>query len=293
MTRGFAAVSLALVLTVALTACGAGTSTEILGRSKSASYVALGDSYTSAPGVGDTVDINGCYQATGNYPRIVAKSLGLNLDDRSCAGANSGSVVGRQMTILQKWVGPQIKGVTAHAKLVTFSLGANDFALYNFIYDICPKAAAAKTSNSPCTDADRAAAPGMDLAAKLQIVKSQVLSALRAVRRKAPAARVLVVGYPDLIPTSPCAAFPLAAGDVPFASRIISGLNSDLKAAATQTRSTYVDVFAVTHGHDICSADPWIAGEVDRAKGVPWHPYAAEQHAAADAIVKAYGATGA
>ena len=51
-------------------------------------YVAMGDSYTSAPGVGETVDA-GCFRSSSNYPSLVAADLGLALTDVSCGGATS------------------------------------------------------------------------------------------------------------------------------------------------------------------------------------------------------------
>src|SRR6188472_4098739 len=44
-------------------------------------YVALGDSYAAAPLVPVTDVANGCFRSSSNYPSIVAKKLGADLDD--------------------------------------------------------------------------------------------------------------------------------------------------------------------------------------------------------------------
>jgi len=293
MRRGVPAAFLTLVVATVLTACGS-TPAARIGDDKAGTngdYVAIGDSYTSAPGVGSTVGNDGCFQSTGNYPRLVAAKLGLHLTDRSCAGAGTVSVTGRQITLLRKWVDPQIDAVTARTKIITVGLGANDFALYNFISTICPKEAEDDPDGQPCTDADRSAPAGTDVASKLQTVQSRLVADLRTLHKRAPKARVLVIGYPDLVPTKTCSAFPLAAGDIPFARGLISGLNEAAAGAAAQAHVTYVNVYAATHGHDICSSDPWIAGKIPRSEGVSWHPHAKEQQKVAELVEQALDRT--
>ncbi|UMG91133.1 hypothetical protein [Nocardioides sp. TF02-7] len=112
---------------------------------------------------------------------------------------------------------------------------------------------------------------------------------LRAVVRKAPDADVLVVGYPSFVPEDgPCEGLPIAEGDLPLALSINRGLNTAMEKAAERVGARYVDVHAATRGHDICSDDPWVAdGTASRGRAAPWHPYAAEQQATAEAILEA------
>src|SRR5882672_4307904 len=56
-------------------------------------YVALGDSYTSGPGIPrQTVESGGCRRSDHNYPHLVAVALALGagrFTDASCAGATT------------------------------------------------------------------------------------------------------------------------------------------------------------------------------------------------------------
>ena len=62
-----------------------------------------------------------------------------------------------------------------------------------------------------------------------------------------------------------------------------------LRFAAEETGSTYVDVWAASQGHDICSEDPWVNGAVtDQQRAAAYHPFAEEQAAVADLVVDAF-----
>lgn len=81
---------------------------------------------------------------------------------------------------------------------------------------------------------------------------------------------------------------PVAAGDYPYVRKVNRWLNDSLrKAADANSNVEYVDVWAASEGHDLCSDDPWIQGPVnDNRKALAYHPFAAEQQAVADLIVR-------
>ena len=61
-------------------------------------YVALGDSYTAAPGVPQTEQETGCLRSNGNYASLVANQLKAEFVDVSCSGASTVSLIGAQNT---------------------------------------------------------------------------------------------------------------------------------------------------------------------------------------------------
>jgi len=78
---------------------------------------------------------------------------------------------------------------------------------------------------------------------------------------------------------------PLAAGDYPFVAGINRSLSDALEAQAEQRGLTYLDVFAASEGHDVCSDEPWVNGVQTAADGtIPLHPFAIEQAAIAAMI---------
>ncbi|MGY2876271.1 hypothetical protein ACVW00_003461 [Marmoricola sp. URHA0025 HA25] len=289
MERRRGAALLAVVMAAVLAGCGASTDGKRYVLGAGDHYVALGDSYTAAPGIGPADGDDGCFRSQNNYPHLVAQAIGLDLDDVSCSGASTDSIGGRQLDLLGKTLAPQLDAVDTRTDLVTVGIGGNNFALYNLLSSTCLALATKDPDGSPCDDADRAAAPGDDLASKLQQIESRDTAVIRSIQDRAPNAMIVVVGYPAIVPEHrACSDFPVAEGDLPFLHRLNLGLNDALSKAATSAGAIYVDVYAVTRGHDICSKDPWVAGlTASHGAAAVWHPYAQEQRVAASAVQKA------
>jgi lysophospholipase L1-like esterase len=248
-------------------------------------YVAIGDSYTSAPLVPETDPRDGCLRSSGNYPSLVAAELeGTVLTDVSCAGADSLSLVGVQRTFDGGAQPPQLQAVTEDTSLVTISIGGNDFGLFSSLVGGCAQVAQQDPTGSPCTDLAAGQAPEA-----LTKIRERVASAVEGIRGRAPDARILVVGYPQIVPQGDrsCPELPIAQGDLPFARTVNEGLSEALRGAARKADAEYVDVYAATEGHDICSDDPWIAGrETVEGQAQAFHQFAAEQRAVADAVLE-------
>jgi lysophospholipase L1-like esterase len=252
-------------------------------------YVAIGDSYTAAPQIGSPDGRDGCFRSRNNYPHLVAKEAGLELEDVSCASARTADVEGSQRTPLGAVLPPQIDALDDETDLVTIRIGANDFNLAGRVIIDCLQLARRDRTGSPCTEAD-AEAGDESVAARLDDVQRNVEGVIEAVRKRAPAAQVLVVGYPQIFPAvGGCDALPLPEGDLAFARRVNEGIDQTLADAADATGVEFVDVFAATEGHDICAEDSWIAGATpqDGRKAQPFHPYAEEQAHTAELVLAA------
>jgi len=71
-----------------------------------------------------------------------------------------------------------------------------------------------------------------------------------------------------------------------YVNRMNRLLLTAMQRAATQTGATYVDVYAVSRGHDICSNDPWVNDQyTDPGAALLYHPFAEEQAAVARLIL--------
>ena len=248
-------------------------------------YVALGDSYTAAPLVPVTKMAKGCYRSTGNYPALVADRLGARLEDRSCGGARTIDFRRNQYPE----VPPQLTAVKPGVELVTVSIGGNDARVFSDLILRCTKLRAKNPEGAPCRKYMQSTGSDVLLSA-LRTTRSRVTDVVREVRKRAPEAKVLVVGYPQIISAdNRCASLPLAAGDYAYGEKVNLAMTDVLRSAAKATGSTYVDVWAASQGHDICSDDPWINGAVtDQKRAAAYHPFAAEQVAVADLVVDAF-----
>lgn len=251
-------------------------------------YVALGDSYTAAPLVPETDVDNGCLRSTNNYPALVADELpGTELVDVSCSGADSASMVGVQQTGDQTQP-PQFDALTRGTDLVTVGIGGNDFDLFATLIGTCARLRDSDPTGSPCRD--ELSSGGTDrLTRELRQIRGHVAAVVAGIRDRAPRARVVVVGYPQIVPdhdTCP-KLLPLAAGDYPYARRINEGLAKAVEAGARKA-DAFVDTFGPGAGHDICADDPWINGRAtDASRALAFHPFAEEQEAVAELVLDA------
>jgi len=122
------------------------------------SYVALGDSFTAAPGIPETDGSDGCLRSSGNYPSLVAEQLGedreVELDDRSCSGADTSSLAGPQ-AIGREPRPPQLDALGRDTDLVTLSIGGNDFGVFLRLVGGCVSLAAQDPDGAPCRAASR------------------------------------------------------------------------------------------------------------------------------------------
>ena len=246
-------------------------------------YVALGDSFVSAPLVPVTDVANGCFRSSGNYPSLVARELGAELDDRSCGGA--------RIIHLRKSEFPdvpaQLTAVKPGVDVVSIGIGGNDEDVFDGLTKRCPALRSKDPDGAPCMAAMRSG--GDVLLRALERTRKRLTAALGEVRRRAPEARILVVGYPQIVSAdNACDLLPLARGDYAYAEKVNLALTEALRSAAKATRSTYVDVWAASQGHDVCSEDPWFNGSVnDQKRAAAYHPFAEEQAAVADLVVAA------
>jgi hypothetical protein len=245
-------------------------------------YVALGDSYTAAPLVPPTDTSNACLRSGVNYPALVARGMpGTALTDVSCSGAATENMTDPQRGMTGA-VPPQFDALHHATDLVTIGLGGNDEGLFGAVLGDCTKLASSDPSGSPC-----AARFEGRTDASLDRIRSNVAGVVAGVRERSPDARVLLVGYPQIVPESgTCDDLPLAEGDYAFARQVNEDLNDAVEEAAGDTDAEYVDVWEPSEGHDICGDEPWINGRVTAAgRALAYHPLAVEQAAVAELVL--------
>ncbi|MGB0099854.1 MAG: SGNH/GDSL hydrolase family protein, partial [Nocardioides sp.] len=233
-------------------------------------YVALGDSYTAAPLVPPTDTSTICLRSGVNYPALLAEAMpGTELTDVSCSGASTGNTV-RPQAGRTGSVPPQFDALRPGTDLVTIGLGGNDQQLFGGTLGSCVRLAPEDPTGSPCTDE----ASRRELAQTLETIRGNIATVVEGVQERSPRARVLVVGYPQIIPgTGTCDDLPIAAGDYPFARELNQGLNEAVQAGADDAGVEFVDLWAPSEGHDVCADEPWINGRVTSAQtALAYHP---------------------
>jgi lysophospholipase L1-like esterase len=235
-------------------------------------YVALGDSYSAASGVLPPDPSSPlCVRSTANYPHLIAAKTGARLTDVTCGAAETKDFKQSQYP----GVAPQLDALRKGTQLVTMTIGGNDNN--TFIGAIVECGAAGLSTlgqGSPCRDMY-----GNQFRHDIrQTTYPALVKALKAVHRRAPKARVAILGYPWILPkTDGCFdKMPVAKGDVPYLRRVEATLNNAVRRAAAATSSRYVDFSAVSEGHDACQAAGvrWIEPVLQGTNPVVVHPNA-------------------
>ena len=245
----------ALSLAVLLTACGRGgfgSEPPPTPDRPIRSYVALGDTFTAAPGVGTTTDADGCKRSDANYPALLAQSLGLDrVEDVSCAGATTTSLTDRVRPARHApEVPPQLDAVGRDTDLVTIGIGLADRDLLANAFRVCAAV--------PCGDKVTAETV---LGAVDEALRA-LAAAVREVQDRAPDAYVVLVGYPYLegdatytVPSTRKALAPVQAGT---RIRALSDAGDALGRAITATmpNTAYVSVTKAFAGHELHAMRP-------------------------------------
>ncbi|MDN4160895.1 SGNH/GDSL hydrolase family protein [Nocardioides abyssi] len=284
-----AAASLAVALTTTVAACSGSDEEDPL------RYVALGDSFTAAPYVPATDESSGCLRSTGNYPSMVARELDagdrrVQLNDVSCSGATTADLTGSQ-DVRGGAVPPQLDALREDTDLVTLSIGGNDESLFATMVYGCIALAADDPTGAPCTERADGLGDGKAPEDVIRRTRERLDAAYAAIAERAPDARVVSVGYGQIFPargTPRCQdRLPIALGDFPLVHDLLRRLDRVMKDAAAAAGVDFLDVRALSRGHDICSADPWINGQdTDEDAALEFHPFASYERAVADALLE-------
>jgi lysophospholipase L1-like esterase len=251
--------------------------------------VALGDSYTAGlllP-LDKTAKPAGCFRSTASYAARVAKSLHAPaFIDASCQSAGVADLAGPEATGAGTNP-PQLDALKPGDSLVMLTLGGDDFG-FTGVLKSCMVLSFSDPDGTPCEARHKAQLSGL-IAAE----KPKMTTALAAVHRKAPHARVLLLSYPDLFPQhGGCwPVVPFTPGDVAFLRSTEVTLNAMLAAAAGAAGVTYVDTYTATIGRDMCQGAKVkdVEGLIPTSTAYSFHPNARGQAAMAARALAALG----
>ncbi|MCZ4094896.1 SGNH/GDSL hydrolase family protein [Streptomyces sp. So13.3] len=239
-------------------------------------YAALGDSAASAPGVPDEADAS-CMRSTHNYPHLVAARLtSAVLTDVTCAGADTGTLASEG----------QFDALTKDTGLVTLTIGGNDVGFTGIIVK-CSALGLLDPSGKPCANSY-----GSGLDDRIRAAEPKVAAALRTIHQRSPGARVLLVGYLNLIPDDARTCRPrvlFTGGDMAFLNDFENSLNAMLARVADAGGADFVDNHPASADRDICRDDAtrWTEGLIPTNRSIPFHPNARGEQAMADAVLAA------
>ncbi len=255
-----------------------------IGLGDATRYVALGDSFSAGDGLAPYVDA-ACDRSPRAYPNLLRFDGEVNRISAACSAAYVRDVAG-QAAAAQ--LGDDVG-------LVTLTIGGNDAGFIDFF-----GACALRTS---CFDQpyEGYASLGEWSKAQIDALGPALTAAIDGVQQAAPNTRVVVAGYPQLLPTT----FSTGAGcellSAGFDASELAALrtstlavNGALAQATEAAGATFVDVVERFAGHEACGGpEPWLMfGTLEQLLTSPegvLHPNDAGQRAYADAITAALG----
>jgi lysophospholipase L1-like esterase len=226
--------------------------------SSTASYVALGDSYSSGVGAGSYISSSGsCDRSTNAYPEQWASDNSpASFVSVACSGATTSDVLSSQVSALSP-------GTT----LVSITIGGND-AGFSGVMETCVLG-----STSSCLSAVSAAETFI-----AQQLPARLSNTLQTIRADAPNAKVVVLDYPelyDLSKSSSCIG--LSTQDRTALNQGADQLDQAIATAASANHDTFADVRGQFAGHEICDSSSWLHSVDIFDIGSSYHPTASGQ----------------
>jgi hypothetical protein len=240
-------------------------------------YVSLGDSYTAAPLVpSPTGNPILCGRSTNNYPSDVARAIAPStFADASCSSATTADMTQPQNLYNLQTNPPQFNALSSADQLVTVGIGGNDAGLIS-VAEECARLDATSPNGTPCKDHYTAGGSDPNVAA-INAAGPKIANVLSGIHTLAPSAKVLIVGYPDGLPTDGTACWPLVpitAGDITYFNGLEQQLNQVIASDAAAGSATFVDTWNSSIGHDACKPPgvAWVNGIVPTSVAFPLHP---------------------
>lgn len=235
-TGAAALVSLGLMAGFAGVPANAATATIV--GAPPITYTVLGDSYSAGSGGGG--EVGACGQSPNSYGNDVAAATGATLTNLACAGFTTDQVRTLEVPLM-----------AADTKLVTLTVGGNDVG-----WTTAVTACLQTSSTSPACKS----AVSNALYQMTQLPK-RITALMKAIKAKAPGARVLFLGYPRLFEPANMAAAGFTADQISGAKTLNGAadlLNGVIAFSAVSNRAAFVPVAWIFSGHGFPSASPWL-----------------------------------
>ncbi|MEV7415682.1 SGNH/GDSL hydrolase family protein [Streptomyces sp. NPDC089919] len=251
-----AALTSSLLLAAAAALIGAAPSSAAP-QAAATDYVALGDSYSSGVGAGSYDSASGsCKRSTKAYPKLWAAAHSpSSFAFTACSGARTGDVVSGQL-------GPLNSGTD----LVSITIGGND-AGFADVMTTC-----VLQSESTCLSRINQAKAYVD-----STLPGNLDRVYDAIRSRAPAAHVVVLGYPRFYKLSGSCVTGLSETERAAINSASDYLNAATAKRAADHGFTYAGVVGAFTGHEICSSSAWLHSVNWLDIGESYHPTASGQ----------------
>ena len=233
-------------------------------------YVALGDSYSAGTGAGRySAAGKSCERSASAFPQLwAARHDPASFVSVACAGATTATVRTSQLSAL-----------SVRTTLVSITIGGNDVG-FSQVMETC-----VFQLNSACVKAVTTAESSVR-----RLLPGRLDSLLRAIRTRAPLARIIVLGYPDLYDLSQSRdCIGIGTAKRAALDQGAAVLDRALSAAAARNHDSFADVRPGFARHEICDGGSSYLNALTFPLDGSYHPNAAGQK---DAYLPAFANAG-
>ncbi|WP_283137737.1 SGNH/GDSL hydrolase family protein [Rhizohabitans arisaemae] len=223
-------------------------------------YTALGDSFSAGIGAladRETASRPGCGRSELSYAPLIVTEFLFRGGNRflACSGARVASLFRRY-----GGQGPQVDGVDGRASLITLTIGGNDLG-YAGVLKNC-------VTSVLWSDSCREQQP--EILARIDVLRADLARLLGELHRKAPRARIVVMGYPRLFPERPSGSVDFVGADEQLwlnemtrrANEVIRqtvrGVDEEIVAARDGGSAEFADAFTAFDGGEAGTASPYL-----------------------------------
>jgi hypothetical protein len=251
--------------------------------------VALGDSYSANVFVRPWEESDGCGRSYSNYPHQVAERLGLELTDVTCGAAEVEDGILRPQPA-SKLYGPpsipppggwqerpaQLDALRHDTDYVSVGIGGNTLGFGTIVTECLERGLGSFGLGTPCTKYYTEGDGKAWLANQFNQLDRQFGEMMDAIHERSPYAKVAVVGYPAIVPSSSGCSWlnfhqlgTVAKGDMPWLDSLELELNGLIRQQAEAHGATYVDTYSSSVDHGVCQSgdQKWMYGVKDNLTG--------------------------
>jgi lysophospholipase L1-like esterase len=256
----FALVAMLITLSDCAAACGVPSGQPY--------YESVGDSFTAMDGNGKWNQLP-CKKAPSTYTSVVATQLSYSYSVLACSGASTNNLLEQTQSGA---TAPQLDEISPKATVVTILMGLNDLGDPGFRFVLELAGCEVGNEISPTRQSCQTE-PGMDqstLEAQIAKASAELAAGLAWLHQNRPNARVILLSYPAISPTSTCPTnYYLTSGDVALYSRVVTDLNAAIANDAAAAGDQFTDLYQPSldaHGCPTWVAPGWAT------TGIPDHP---------------------
>lgn len=219
---------------------------------------ALGSSFAAGPGIEPVVD-HGAMRSGMNYAHQLSERIGAELVDLTVSGATTANVIDTpQDTGTGSPTPPQLDGVPENADVVTITAGGNDLQFAGAMLFVAWQRLEPDSPMASMLGGMFSGGIPEPTTADIDSATAGLVRVIEGARERAPHSRVVLVDYLTVLDQGSLDHTPFTAHELDQFLTIQTAIGTVFADAAARTGAELVRASALSRGHALGSAEPWV-----------------------------------